>query len=306
MGVYENFMRPRDLFDLLLLAALWGASFLFMRIAAPQFGPVPLVELRVAIAALFLLPLLALRGGARELSPARWRAIGVIGVINSALPFSLFGYALLSVTAGFAAILNATAPLFGAIVAYVWLKDKLTSVRVVGLGIGFLGVVVLVWGKASFKPGGSGFAIVAALAASLLYGVAASYAKKRLAGVNPLAIATGSQVAAAIVLLPWALLWWPAQGPSGEVWAAVVALALACTGLAYILYFRLIAHVGPAKAIAVTFLIPAFGVLWGMLFLDESVSASMVSGCAIILLGTALTTGALSFPRARKRRVGNV
>jgi len=289
-------MKPRDLLDLLLLAALWGASFLFMRIAAPHFGAVPLIEVRVALAALFLLPWLAWKRSGKELR-AKALPIFVIGVTNSALPFSLFAYATLSVTAGLASILNATAPLFGALVAYVWLRDKLSAVRIAGLAIGFSGVVMLVWGQASFRPGGSGYAIVGALAASLLYGISANYAKRRLAGVDPLAIATGSQVAAALVLLPPAIAWWPAQVPEASSWLAVIALAVACTGIAYILYFRLIAHVGPAKAIAVTFLAPAFGVLWGMLFLDETLTPGMVLGCAVILFGTALSTGVLTLKR---------
>jgi len=289
-------MKPRDLLDLLLLAALWGASFLFMRIAAPHFGAVPLIEVRVALAALFLLPWLAWKRSGKELR-AKALPIFVIGVTNSALPFSLFAYATLSVTAGLASILNATAPLFGALVAYVWLRDKLSAVRIAGLAIGFSGVVMLVWGQASFRPGGSGYAIVGALAASLLYGISANYAKRRLAGVDPLAIATGSQVAAALVLLPPAIAWWPAQVPEASSWLAVIALAVACTGIAYILYFRLIAHVGPAKAIAVTFLVPAFGVLWGMLFLDETLTPGMVLGCAVILFGTALSTGVLTLKR---------
>ena len=241
-------------------------------------------------------PWLAWKRSGKELR-AKALPIFVIGVTNSALPFSLFAYATLSVTAGLASILNATAPLFGALVAYVWLRDKLSAVRIAGLAIGFSGVVMLVWGQASFRPGGSGYAIVGALAASLLYGISANYAKRRLAGVDPLAIATGSQVAAALVLLPPAIAWWPAQVPEASSWLAVIALAVACTGIAYILYFRLIAHVGPAKAIAVTFLVPAFGVLWGMLFLDETLTPGMVLGCAVILFGTALSTGVLTLKR---------
>lgn len=285
-------MRTRDLGDLLMLAALWGASFLFIRIAVPYFGPVPLIELRVAIGGLFLLPLLVMRGGVKDLRAAV-RPIFVVGVVNSALPFTLFAYSALSLTAGFISISNASSPMFGAIVAYLWLKDRLSPLRILGLAVGFAGVTMLVWDKISFKPGGSGFAVVAALAASLLYGVAVNYTKKRLTGVNSLAIACGSQLCAALALLPLAIFWWPDTLPGIGIWLAVIGLAVGCTGLAFILYFRLIANAGPARAIAVTYLVPVFGVLWGAVFLDEEPTLSMLAGCATILFGTALATGVI-------------
>ncbi|HUK14719.1 MAG TPA: DMT family transporter [Thermoanaerobaculaceae bacterium] len=292
-------MRPRDAVALVALAALWGASFLFMRVAAPRFGPVPLIELRVALAALALLPVL-LAGGRLRAARANALPILVVGAINSALPFSLLAFATLSLTAGFASVLNATAPMFGALVAWLWLGDRLSAWRVAGLAVGFGGVLMLVWGKTGFKPGGSGLAVVAALVATLLYGVAANYTKRRLTGVDPLATAAGSQVGAAVVLAPVAAWAWPRSAPPASAWAAVAALALACTAVAYILYFRLIANVGPAKAIAVTFLIPVFGILWGAVVLGEAVTPRMVGACAIILAGTALTTGL--FPRRAPAR----
>jgi len=292
-------VRPRDAVALVALAALWGASFLFMRVAAPRFGPVPLIELRVGLAALALLPVL-LAGGRLRAARANALPILVVGAINSALPFSLLAFATLSLTAGFASVLNATAPMFGALVAWLWLGDRLSAWRVAGLAVGFGGVLMLVWGKTGFKPGGGGLAVVAALAATLLYGVAANYTKRRLTGVDPLAIAAGSQVGAAAVLAPAAAWAWPRSAPPASAWAAVAALALACTAVAYILYFRLIANVGPAKAIAVTFLIPVFGILWGAVVLGEAVTPRMVGACAIILAGTALTTGL--FPRRAPAR----
>jgi drug/metabolite transporter (DMT)-like permease len=294
-------VKLRDSVDLVLLAALWGESFLFMRMTVHDFGPVPLIELRVGIAALFLLPILWLRGGLRDLA-AHARPIFVVGAVNSAIPFTLFAYAMLSVTAGFASILNATSPLFGAAIAYLWLKDRLSPGRIAGLVAGFLGVVVLVWDKASFNQGGSGLAVLAALAGAIAYGVAANFTKRRLTGVNPLVIATGSQVGAALLLLPLAAWRWPAQAISWGSWLAVLVLGVASTGVGYILYFRLIANVGPTRAIAVTFLIPAFGMLFGVLFLSETVSAGMLAGCAVILIGTALTTGLLG-PGAFRLRI---
>jgi drug/metabolite transporter (DMT)-like permease len=292
-------MKPRDLLDLVLLAALWGGSFLFMRVAAFEFGPLALIELRVGIAAVFLLVMLAARG---RLGLLRTHAapMAVVGVINSALPFTLLAYATLSVTAGFASILNAMSPLWGAIVACVWLRERLTPWRVAGLALGFAGVLLLAWGNASFKPGGSGLAIVAALVATLSYGIAASYTKRRLAGVDTLAVAAGSQVGAALVLAPLALLAWPAQPVSLTAWASVVVMGVACTGIAYILYFRLIANVGPARAIAVTFLVPAFAILWSAAFLGEGITTQTAAAGLVVLAGTALSTGLLKPARSAK------
>lgn len=279
-----------------VLAALWGASFLFMRIAAPAFGPVALIELRVGLAAAVLLPILAWQGRAGLLG-RHFLPLLFVGVTNSALPFVLYAWATLSVTGGFASVVNATSPLFAALVAWVWLKDRLSVASMVGLLIGLLGVVILVWGKASFRPGGSGWAVAACLGATLNYGVAANFTKRYLTGVNPMVVATGSQLYAAILLAPFALWLWPQQMPGTDEWLAVVFLAVACTGVAYVLYFRLIANVGPARAIAVTFLIPVFGMLWGAIFLGEVVTGNMVAGCAVILLGTGLAIGGLKVPR---------
>lgn len=290
-------MRPRDVLELLVLAAVWGASFLFMRVAAPELGPVPLAALRVGIASLCLVPIALLRS--RGALRGRLVPVAVIGAINSAIPFCLLSYATLSVTAGLASILNATSPLWGALVAHVWLRDRLTPARVAGLVLGLAGVVILVWGRASFRPGGSGLAVIAALAATASYGVAASYTKRRVAGVNPLALAAGSQLAATLLLAPAAMLLWPAQPISARAWAAVLGLGVACTAFAYVLYFRLIAHVGPARAIAVTFLIPPFAIAWGGLLLGEPLTARMIAGACVVLAGTALTVGLVKLPARR-------
>jgi drug/metabolite transporter (DMT)-like permease len=290
-------VKGSDLVELLGLAALWGASFLFMRMGAAEFGPVALSAVRVTGAALCLLPLLRARGQMGVLR-AHWRPIFIVGVSNSALPFLCYSYAALSITAGLSSIFNAATPLFGALIAWLWLKDRLTPARIVGLAIGFAGVLWLAWDKASFKPGGSGWAVLACLAATLLYGWSASYTKLRLAGVAPLAVATGSQLSAALVLVLPAAWWWPALAPSASAWATAALLAVLCTAVAYILYFRLIAHIGPANAIAVTFLIPLFAVFWGWLFLAEALSPAMAFGGATILLGTGLATGVLR-PRLR-------
>ena len=291
-------MKSSDLGELFALAALWGASFLFMRMGAAEFGPVALSAVRVAGATLFLLPLLRWRGQVHVLKE-HWKPIFIVGILNSALPFLCFSFAALSITAGLSSIFNASTPLWGALIAWIWLKDRLTPSRVLGLAIGFAGVLWLAWDKASFKPGGSGWAIVACLAATFCYGLAASFTKRHLTGVAPLAVATGSQLSAALFLALPAIIWWPGSMPSQHAWLAAALLALACTGVAYVLYFRLIAHIGPANAIAVTFLIPVFAVLWGWVFLDEGITQMMIAGCAVIVLGTGLTTGVLKLPSAK-------
>ncbi len=296
-------MKPADLAELSVLAALWGASFLFMRMGAGEFGPVALAGLRVAGACVFLLPLVLAR---RQFGVMRahWRDIAIVGVSNSALPFLAYGYAALSIGAGLSSIFNATSPLWGALIAWLWLKDRLSASRVLGLVIGFGGVMWLVGNRGGLAPAATGastgWAMAACLAATLCYGWSANFTKRRLRGVAPLAVAAGSQLSAALVLLLPMVWWWPASPPSATSWLAVAALAVACTGVAYLLYFRLIARIGPANAIAVTFMIPVFAVAWGWLFLAERVSPAMALGCAVILAGTALAVGAVNLPLLRR------
>ena len=295
-------MTRRDLADLFMLGALWGASFLFMRLGAAEFGPVALVFVRVAGAVLLLLPLLAWRG---ELGALRthWRAIAAVGLVNSVLPFLLFAVAALVLTTALMSGFNAPAPFWGALVAWLWLGDRLDRSRWLGLAIGVLGVVGLSWGKADFKPGDQGVSaalgIAACLLAAVLYGVGANLSRKHLAGVPPMAVAAGSQLAATLVLALPAWWWWPAVNPGAAAWLGAAALALGCTGAAYVLYLRLIDQAGAANAMSVTFLIPAFALLWGWVLLGEQPTGTMLAGCAVILLGTALATGKLAWPGAK-------
>jgi drug/metabolite transporter (DMT)-like permease len=286
-------MNPRDRLDLLLLGVIWGASFLFMRVAVPEFGPVPLAGIRIAIAAAFLLAILAWRRGARTLLSSAL-PMTALGAANSALPFTLFAYATLHITAGAAAVVNASTPLFAAVIAFFWLRHRLAPVAIVGLVIGFGGVVILVWDRISFGNGSGIWAPLAGLAGGLSYGFAANYAKQRLHGVTPLASAAGSLTAAALLLLPLVVAYWPSVTPRLLSWLCVIVLGVACTAIAYILYFRLIARIGPAKTVTVTYLVPFFGMLWGLVFLGERITTNMLVACAVILLGTALATGSRS------------
>lgn len=292
--------------DFLLLAAIWGSSFLFMRVAVVEFGPLPTAAVRVAVAAIFLLPLLWWRGLGPQLRQ-HWKAITLVGLLNSGIPFALFSFALLSITTGLSAILNATVPLFGALVAWLWLKDRPTGSRVLGLAVGFLGVAMLAWDKATFRPDASGiapgWAVLACLGATICYAFAASATKRYLGGLPPLVTATGSQVGATLGLALPALWLWPAQMPGGQAWLAVLVVGVLCTAVAYILYFRLIEQAGPARALAVTFVVPVFAIFYGMLFLQEPVTGWMLLCGAVIVCGTALSTGLLKLPAwgARKK-----
>ncbi len=293
-------MPVKDLLALLLLGAIWGGSFIFMRVAVPEFGIFALVEVRTLLATLVLLMVLAIRGGMGDML-AHWKAIALIGAINTAIPFALFNYSSLHLEAGVNAILNATAPMFGALIAFLWLSDRLTKKAVVGLLIGFTGVAVI----SEQKIGDQGISIlpiITALLATTCYGLAASMMKKYLQGVKPLAVATGSQASASLLLLPLALYTLPETMPSVVAWNNAIALALLGTGVAYILYFSLIANLGPAKAITVAYLVPLFGIVWGLVFLSEKLSPQTLVGGGLILTGVALTTG-LSVSVFRRRRV---
>ncbi|OOG60613.1 DMT family transporter [Polaromonas sp. C04] len=292
--------------DFVLLSAIWGASFMFMDLAAVEFGAVPTAAVRVSIAALFLLPLLLKRGLGPQLLQ-HWKPVFLVGLLNSGIPFALYCFALLTISTGLSAILNATAPLFGAAVAWLWLKDRLSASRTLGLLIGLSGVALLVWNKADGGPNPAGassranlLAIGACLLACLCYGTAASFTKRYLTGLPPLLTAAGSQLGAALGLALPALWLWPAHMPGARSWLSLLALGVLCTGLAYILFFRLIEHAGPARALAVTFVVPVFAVLYGVAFLDEHVTLWMALCAAVIVCGTALSTGLLKLGRRNR------
>jgi drug/metabolite transporter (DMT)-like permease len=286
--------------DFVLLGAIWGSSFLFTRLVVVEFGAVPTAAARIAIAAAFLIPLLWARGLAPTLRQ-HWKPIFAIGVFNSGLPFLCFAFALLSITTGLSAILNATVPLFGAVVAWIWLKDRPTVSRMAGLVIGFAGIALLAWDKASFKPDASGiapgWAVLACLLATICYALAANAAKRYLTGLPALVTATGSMLGATSALVLPAVWFWPGRMPSVQAWLSLLVLGVVCTGIAYVLYFRLIERAGPARAVAVTFLVPVFAVLYGAVFLDEAVTGWMLICGAVILCGTALSAGLLKLPR---------
>ncbi len=283
--------------ELLLLAAIWGASFLFMRIATPEFGPIALITIRVGIAALVLLPMLR-TAGARQHLRSKAMPFLIAGIFSSALPFCLFAYSTLHLNAGFDSILNATTPLWTGVIAFVWLKKTMKRMQVLGLLISLVGVVVLVWGQVEGDIASSLLPILAVLLATLSYGFSSNYTKQHLADVPSAVVAAGSQLYATLVLLPLVLFAWPSTPVSSTAWYAALALGVFCTGVAYFIFFKLIAQKGASYAVSVTFLIPIFGVLWGAIFLGEKITLTMIGASLIILFGTALFTEKLKFSRA--------
>ena len=280
--------------DFFLLAAIWGSSFLFMRMGAVELGAFPTAGMRVMIATAFLIPLVLARGLGRSMLQ-NWKLTLLVGIMNSAIPFACFGFALLSISTGLSAILNATVPLFGAVIAWIWLGDKLHGSRVLGLVVGFAGVVMLAWDKASFRPDASGYssgwAVLACLLATFCYGVAASFTKRFLQGVPSLVAATGSQIGASLGLLPLTIWFWPQHDVSSKAWFAVLALGVLCTGIAYVIYFRMIERAGPTRALSVTFGIPVFALLYGAVVLNEVITAWMLLCGVIIVVGISFSTG---------------
>jgi drug/metabolite transporter (DMT)-like permease len=283
-------MSNRNLIGLITLGMIWGASFLFIRVAVPEFGAVGLMTVRVSLAAAVLMPLLLRRGHIRPVLQ-RWRAILLMGILHYAIPFSLFAYSMLTLSAGYSSVINASSPLFAGIVAWLWLGERLNASRTTGLVLGMLGVVLLVWDKLATGSGSVALAAAASLLAAFCYGLAAVLAKKKLAELDPIAVAGGSMSAAALVLLPLSFFLWPSTMPSLGAWSMAAILGVVCTAAAFVLYFRLIKAVGPSRAIAVTFLIPVFAVIFGAVFVDEHISASMIGGGLVVALGTALSTG---------------
>ncbi len=282
-------MRLIHGFEMLLLAALWGLSFYFMRASGHEFGPVTLIFLRTLLAAICLTPLLLYKNLLSE-SLRHWKHLFAVGVLNSALPFTLFSIATLSLEAGFTSMLNATAPMFGALFGALWLKQTLSVTAVAGIILGFIGVSSLVADN-GITLSGSLYAITAAIAGSACYGIAACYSKKYLNGVAPLTVATGSQWMSALMLIIPSIYLWPSQTISAQAWWNVVLLGTVSTALAYVMYYHLIKCIGAIKAITVAYLVPVFGILWGVLLLDEQISLSQSVSGILVLFGVSLTTG---------------
>lgn len=271
--------------EICLLGAIWGASFLFMRIAAPQFGAVPLVLLRLGLGALVLLPFL---WAARARFPlALWPKLALIGSINAGIPFILFAWAAERAPAGIGAIANAMTVLFTALVAFLFFGEQIGRRRAIALFAGFAGVVVLASGKAGGVS--VGWAVAAGGLASFFYGVGLNLVRRHLSGLPPAAVAAATLGCATLLVLPFALAIWPSQPVTPLAWGSAVALGVLCTGASFVLYYRLVARIGPTRASTVTYLIPVFGVAWAWWLLGEPVTWTMAVAGAVILGSVALS-----------------
>jgi drug/metabolite transporter (DMT)-like permease len=280
-------MRRIDFVRLTTLAAIWGASFLFMRILAPVLGALWTTQIRVTLAGIAMLLFMLATQRAMAFGK-QWKSYLILGIFNSALPFSLFSYAALTLPAGYSAILNATSPLWGTLIAAVVLNEKLTLRKIGGLLIGISGVSFLVrLGPAEFSPQLM-LAAGACVCAAICYGIAGAYSKKASLAMTPPMMATGSQLAAMLVLLPIAAST-PIHGEATPFILLIAAgLALMCTAVAYFIYFRLIADIGPTKTLTVTFLIPLFAMIWAAIFLHETINTNTLIGCAMVIVATCL------------------
>lgn len=278
---------PRDWrtpLELLLLAAIWGGSFLFLRIAAPEFGPTALVDVRLALGALVLSPFLW--QARRQLAAAGWLKIAAIGLVNTLLPFLLFAWSAERAPAGVSAIVNSMAVPFAALAAFALFGERIGGLRLAGLAIGLVGVVVLAGGHVD----GIGFgpAVAAGTAAAFLYGVSANLVKRHFAGLPPAAVAAATLAWGALLLAPFAAWQWPSTQVTAQAWFSLLALGVVCTGVAYGFYYRLIQRIGAPRATTVTYLVPVFGVVWAWLALGEPLTIGMFAGAVLILGGMLL------------------
>ena len=280
-------MRPADLTRLVLLAAIWGASFLFVRMAVGAIGPLWLTELRVGIAAAAML--IYARAAGFALSPRQnWRPYLVLGVLNTALPWALYAWSGKHIGASYMAILNAAAPWFAAICGAIWLGERLSWRKVLGLALGMFGVALLVGFGPIAVSAEVLLAVLACIAATACYALAGVYVKMHAGKLAPRALTVGSLIAASLVVMPFLPAPPPAAAFTWQVTLAVLGISLMCSAAAYLIYFRLIADIGPTRTFTVTFLIPVFGTLWGALFLNEPVGMSTLAGGALIIIATAL------------------
>ena len=271
--------------ELVVLGAIWGASFLFMRVSADDFGPFPLVEVRLALGSLVLLPFL---WRARAQFPARlWPKLALIGAINSAVPFVLFAWAAQRAPAGIGAICNAMTVLFTALVGFLFFGERIGRTRTIALVAGFAGVVVLAGGKAA---GASiGWAVAAGASAAFLYGIGINLVRRHLTGLPPAAVASATIGTSALLVLPLAIATWPSTPIPATSWGAAAMLGVVCTGLAFVSYYRLIARIGASRASTVTYLVPVFGVAWAWWLLGEALTLEMGIAGALILASVAIS-----------------
>lgn len=289
-------MSSADALRLILLSSLWGLSFIFMRVAAPEFGAVPLVLVRMGVGALLLLPLLMSLRYLRLI----WQhkgALLLLGLVNHVLPFSLLALATTRLEAGFTSLLNATTPIFTALIGALFFATPIQRQQYVGLALALLGVYVLSADRLDFALGGDGWFIIAVMGATFCYGIAGNYSKTRLGHLPTRVLAAGSCAMSALMLLIPGLLLWPSEPITPLAWGNALALASLSTTVAFLLYFGLLASAGATTTSTVTFLVPVSALIWGYLLLGETLNLQIMSGMVITLVGTAIATKLLRVKR---------
>jgi drug/metabolite transporter (DMT)-like permease len=297
-------MKKLDALLLLGLSSLWGASFLFMRVASPEFGPVTLVFIRMFVAVLVLFPFL-IKPAFRHALRQNIKDLAILGLLNHVIPFTLLSFATLRLEAGFTSLINATTPMFTAIVGALFFFSPINRQQMVGLVIAFAGVFVLSADKLSFTSDGPGWAIVAGLIATFCYGLSVNFSKTKLSHLSSSQISVGSMAASSAILLIPGILLWPAENPSPEAWVSALLLAVVCTAFAFLLFFRILASSGAIASSTVTFLVPLFAIGWGVLLLDESLTVRLIVGMCITLCGTAITVQLIKLQNPLRKLTGN-
>lgn len=302
-------MRIADYIRLIVLAAIWGASFLFMRIASPEFGAINTAFLRVLFGLLGLAVIIFVLRSSYNFE-GKFKSSLILGVINSGLPFFMYCLAARWLPTGYSAVLNATTPLMGALIGFAFFSEKLTARKWGGVVLGLVGIMVITTIGESQSTDETLAGVIACLVATGCYGIAGFLTRRWISnngGLDPKIVAFGSQIGATLFLLPF-FIWSSTTGPSinwlqGNVWASVVAVGSICTAFAYILYFRLIADIGPLRSLTVTFLIPPFAVLWGYLALGETINEGFIIGAIIVCVSVWLVVSTGKAPMALKSKV---
>ena len=288
-------MRGQDLARLVALGAMWGASYLFMRVAVPHMGAVLMIELRTLVAGLLLAAFLYATGGSANWRK-HWRAYLFNGVVGTAVPFALIAQALHTIDASTAAILNALVPLFATVIAAAWIREPITPAKAGGIALSIAGTAVLVGWTPTPMTGAELFAASLSVVATILYGLNIVFTKVHLREASPRGISAATLLLAAAALAPFTPLDRDFAAIPANAWLALAALAIVSTTLAFIYYYRLIADIGPVKASTVTLLVPVFGMVWGIAFLGEPAAPGRIAGAAIILFGCALILGLVRLP----------
>lgn len=295
-------MKLIDYITLILLGAIWGASFLFMRVASPEMGPIGLVAVRMVSAALFLLPLW-LVADHFKLIKNNWKWLLAIAMLNNVIPFGLLAFSSTRLEAGFTSLLNATTPVWTAFVGFAFFADRITRQQIFGLLLAFLGVFILSADQMSFTSDGPGWAILAGLIATFCYGLSMHIVKHHLHSVAPMAISVGAVTFSALILILPGVMFWPSQDVSAVAWISAMLLGVVCTAIAFLLFFPLIKRTGPMISATITFLVPVFAITWGVLLLDEALTTQMLLGMLVTFSGTAFVLRMFSGTAQRLKRV---